>query len=132
MIGVNKCKTSVVGITSDYFMFLCDATGMGGNRSAVSNAQLQQLHEKLHQQNDGTIPLNFMPTAPGHDPSAPNAKGCMPRQSPRNPQTEQFLDMLGLPYNLEQQSRQVPAAAPLSRCHLLNAIIVAHSVSSTA
>lgn len=79
---------------------------MGGSRSAVSNAQLQQLKENLQQQNNGAIPLNFVPTAPGHDPSTPNAKGRMPRQSPRNPQTEQFLEMLGLPYNLDQQSRQ--------------------------
>ncbi|DBA70331.1 TPA: hypothetical protein ACH3X2_011753 [Trebouxia sp. C0005] len=80
--------------------------GMGGSRSAVSDAQLQQLTEKLQQQNSGAIPLNFVPTAPGHDPSAPNAKGRMPRQSPRNPQTERFLEMLGLPYNLDQQFRQ--------------------------
>ena len=87
---------------------------MGGSRSAVSDAQLQQLKEKLQQQDNGTIPLNFVPTAPGHDPSAPNAKGRMPRQSPRNPQTEQFLEMLGLPYNLDQQSRQfVPPSESL-------------------
>ena len=87
---------------------------MGGSRNAVSNAQLQQLKEKLQQQNSGAIPLNFVPTAPGHDPSAPNPKGRMPRASPRNPQTEQFLEMLGLPYNLDQQSRQfVPPSESL-------------------
>ena len=87
---------------------------MGGSRSAVSDAQLQQLKEKLQQQGNGTIPLNFVPTAPGHDPLAPNANGRMPRQSPRNPQTEQFLEMLGLPYNLDQQSRQfVPPSESL-------------------
>ncbi len=90
------------------------SAGMGGTRSAVSNAQLQQLKEKLQQQNSGAIPLNFVPTAPGHDPSTPNPKGRMPRQSPRNPQTERFLEMLGLPYNLDQQSRQfVPPSESL-------------------
>lgn len=90
------------------------SAGMGGTRSAVSNAQLQQLKEMLQQQNSGAIPLNFVPTAPGHDPSTPNPKGRMPRQSPRNPQTERFLEMLGLPYNLDQQSRQfVPPSESL-------------------
>lgn len=71
----------------------------------MSNAQLQQLKEKLQQQNNGAVPLNFVHTSPGHDPAASNPKGHMPRQSPRNPQTEQFLEMLGLPYNLDQQFR---------------------------
>lgn len=85
---------------------------MGGNRSAVSNAQLESLQETLQQTNNGAVPQSFVPTAPGHDPSRPVPKGRMPRSSPRNPQTEQFLKMLGLPYNLDQQQQpQEPAVA---------------------
>ncbi|KAL3132875.1 hypothetical protein ABBQ38_006795 [Trebouxia sp. C0009 RCD-2024] len=85
--------------------------GMGGNRSAVPNAQLDSLREELQQNNNGTVPHNFVRTAPGHDPSKPKPRGRMPRSSPRNPQTEQFLDMLGLPYNLDQQQPQTHAVA---------------------
>ncbi len=102
---------------------------MGGTRSAVSNAQLQQLKQKLQQQNSGAIPLNFAPTAPGHDPSAPNPKGRMPRQSPRNPQTERFLEMLGLPYNLDQQSRQF---VPHSRLLLGSAAVRSQDLTCAA
>lgn len=102
----HQCCNAYIDMT-----VVCDMAGMGGNRSAVSNDELQQLREKLQQHNGGTIPQNFVPTAPGHDPSAPNPQGRMPRQSPRNPQTEQFLDMLGLPYNLD---RQAPSAVASS------------------
>ncbi len=108
------------------------SAGMGGSRSAVSNAELQQLKEKLQQQNSGAIPLNFVPTAPGHDPSASNPKGRMPRQSPRNPQTERFLEMLGLPYNLDQQSRQfVPPSESLLCAEYLGALGNSENASRT-
>ena len=86
--------------------------GMGGNRTAVSNAQLASLREQVQQTNNGVIPHNFVRTASGHDPSSPNPRGRMPQSSPRNPQTEQFLDMLGLTYNLDQQAYLKPAVAP--------------------
>lgn len=105
---------------------------MGGNRTAVPNAQLESLREQLQQTNNGVIPQNFTQTAPGHSASGPNPRGRMPQSSPRNPQTEQILAMLGLPYNLDQQASQKPAVTPpgvtaeLLRCvckifeHLLN------------
>ena len=37
-------------------------------------------------------------------------QGRMPQSSPRNPQTVAFLDMLGLPYNLDPAA---PVLAPL-------------------
>ena len=57
------------------------------------------------------IPLNFQPTVPSHDPSAVSkqrVQGRMPQQAIRNPQTVAFLEMLGLPYNLDHD-----ATAPL-------------------
>ena len=84
---------------------------MGGNRSAVSNAQLDSLRETVQQTNSGAVPQNFVQTATGHDPSRPVPKGRMPRSSSRNPQTEQFLNTLGLPYNLDLRQPQTPAVA---------------------
>lgn len=87
---------------------LC-TSGMGGKRSAVPNAQLDQMRQKLQQQpGQGAIPRNFAPTAPAHDPTAPQQRGRMPQQAIRNPQTEHYLDMLGLPYNLDQRPQQMP------------------------
>ena len=82
---------------------------MGGKRSAVPNAQLEQMRQKLQQQpGQGAVPRNFVPTAPAHNPAAPQQRGRMPQQAVRNPQTEQFLDLLGLSYNLDQVARVVP------------------------
>ena len=106
-----QCCIRVLFFGSFHSTVLSCFAGMGGNRSAVSNAQLDSLREKLQQNNSGAVPHNFVRTAPGHDPAKPDARGRMPRSSPRNPQTEQFLDMLGLPYNLEQRQPQTNAAA---------------------
>ena len=84
---------------------------MGGNRSAVSNAQLDAIREQLQQNNNGAVPQNFVRTASGHDSSSPNPRGRMPRSNSRNPQTEQFLDMLGLPFNLDQRQPRPTAVA---------------------
>lgn len=49
------------------------------------------------------VPLNFEQTAPAYDPANPRMqRGRMPTDSLRNPQTVAFLDMLGLPYNLDR------------------------------
>ena len=61
-----------------------------------------------------TIPQNFAPTAPAYDPAGPQ-RGRMPQRLLTNPQTVQLLEMLGLPYNLEQGGVAGPgpsAAAP--------------------
>ena len=46
------------------------------------------------------IPENFEPTAKGHDESERQRRRVMPVQYIRNPQTERFLQMLGIPFNL--------------------------------
>jgi len=51
------------------------------------------------------IPENFTPTAEGHNPQ--NRKRWMPKMDLLNPQTEQFLDMLELPYNLNYGNRAI-------------------------
>ena len=95
---------------------------MGGNRSAISDAQLETLHQQLQQQSNGVIPQNFASTAQGHDPKAPKIRAYMPQKSIRNPQTEQFLDMLGLPYNLDHQAPVAPSAMPSSKCSMLQQV----------
>ena len=95
---------------------------MGGGRSTLSNSQLESLHETVQQTNNGAVPQNFTRTALGHDSSRPITKGKMPRSSPRNPQTEQFLDMLGLPYSLDQQPPQTPAVTAQG-VHLVSGLL---------
>ena len=97
---------------------------MGGGRSTVPNAQLDSLQKTIRQINNGAVPQNFVPTASGHDPLRPIPKGTMPRSSLRNPQTEQFLDMLGLPYNLDQRQPQSLAVAAQGVTHLSICCIV--------
>ena len=95
-------------------------SGMGGKRSAVPNARLDEVRQKLSQQaGQGAIPLNFSPTAPAHDPEAPQQRGRMPQQAVRNPQTEQLLSMLDLPYNLDQRRKTAPGQGDTCffRCH---------------
>ena len=46
--------------------------GVGGKRSAVSNAQLEQMQQQLQQQpGQAVVPCNFVPTAPAHDRTQP-------------------------------------------------------------
>lgn len=111
----NASKNAATELSSHHCLrgstMLSSIAGMGGNRSAVSNAQLDAIPEQLQQNNNGAIPHNFVRTASGHDPSSANHRGRMPRSSPRNPQTEQFLEMLGLPFNLDQRQPRPTAVA---------------------
>ena len=92
---------------------LCDLQAWTASAGAVPNAQLEQMQQKLQQQpSQGAVPRNFVPTAAAHDPAAPQQQGRMPQQAVRNPQTEQFLDLLGLPYNLDHVARVVPGNPP--------------------
>jgi len=50
------------------------------------------------------VPDDFVQTAPPHDASAPPRRGRMPPAPLRNPQTEAFLALLGLPYNLDHDA----------------------------
>ena len=51
------------------------------------------------------VPDNFEPTAPG--PSGQGAPGRMPQAARRSPQTLAFLELLGLPYNLDPAAQQL-------------------------
>ena len=55
----------------------------------------------LSERGSATIPDNFAPTAPAHNPQLPRGGGAPFPQSHRNPQTVQFLDMLGLEFRLD-------------------------------
>ena len=59
------------------------------------------------------IPENFEPTAKGHDEAEGQRRRVMPVQDIRNPQTERFLQMLGIPFNLHYGDRR---SSP-SVCH---------------
>lgn len=77
--------------------------GMGGMRSGPKASDKQFVEQLLEQRGSQAIPHNFQPTVPAYNPTAqgPKAKGRMPTQSIRNPQTVELLDMLQLPYNLD-------------------------------
>eukprot|EP00898_Chlorokybus_atmophyticus_P000848 jgi/Chlat1/1764/Chrsp134S02112 len=58
------------------------------------------------------VPLNFAPTAPVHDPRSNRRRGNPSAlREVRNPQTEEFLNMLDLPYNLDHGARSSGGAA---------------------
>lgn len=111
---------------------------------APSPEELAEVQRLLAERNGGdAVPLNFVPTAPAFDPTAPHMRtGRMPQvglgvalrrvclclagqgcdcraeaaferrawllspaqHAVRNPQTVAFLDMLGLPYNLDHEA----------------------------
>ncbi|PSC75631.1 lariat debranching enzyme [Micractinium conductrix] len=70
---------------------------------APTAAALAEVERLLGERNGGaTVPQNFQLTAPPFDPNDPRMKqGHMPQRPVRNPQTEAFLSMLDLPYNLD-------------------------------
>jgi hypothetical protein len=83
--------------------------GMGGGRSGASEADLAAVRATLAARGGAAVPPNFEQTAPG--PSG--RPGRMPQRAQRSPQTEAFLQLLGLPYNLDgpDPGRGPPAAA---------------------
>ena len=83
--------------------------GMGGGRSGASEADLAAVRAALAARGGAAVPPNFEQTAPG--PSG--RPGRMPQRAQRSPQTEAFLQILGLPYNLDapDPGRGAPAAA---------------------
>ena len=74
---------------------------MGGQVRGTTTEQARAMKDLLAARGGPTIPQNFAPTAPAYDPARPQ-RGRMPQRLLRNPQTVQFLEMLGLPYNLER------------------------------
>eukprot|EP00195_Chlamydomonas_chlamydogama_P006070 CAMPEP_0202906198 /NCGR_PEP_ID=MMETSP1392-20130828/37749_1 /ASSEMBLY_ACC=CAM_ASM_000868 /TAXON_ID=225041 /ORGANISM="Chlamydomonas chlamydogama, Strain SAG 11-48b" /LENGTH=488 /DNA_ID=CAMNT_0049594589 /DNA_START=295 /DNA_END=1761 /DNA_ORIENTATION=+ len=86
--------------------------GMGGLRSGAKPEDLDFVRAALQAKGDASIPLNFTQTAPPYEAPAsghpgfkvPHQRGRMPQQPVRNPQTQQLLDMLGLPYNLDHSA----------------------------
>lgn len=63
----------------------------------------------IQERGSAAIPDNFVRTAPTYE--GRKRRGSMPRRPLRNPQTVAFLQMLGLPYNLE------PPPDPLAGTH---------------
>ena len=57
------------------------------------------------------IPLNFAPTVEGFQTGSRSGRPRMPQSDVRNPQTEQFLELLGIPYNLHYGGKEVPSVS---------------------
>ena len=89
------------------------AAGMGGARARASEADAAFVRAALAARGGAAVPDNFQATAPG--PSG--RPGRMPQAAQRSPQTTAFLELLGLPYNLEpalalRGDGATPAPAP--------------------
>ena len=87
--------------------------GMGGLRAGASEADVVFARAALAARGGAAVPDNFAAVAPG--PSG--RPGRMPQAAQRSPQTAAFLELLGLPYNLEPAPAQfgcgyVPDTAP--------------------
>lgn len=72
---------------------------MGGHRGAAAEADVAYVRAALAAHGGAAVPDNFELTAPG--PSEEGAPGRMPQAAQRSPQTLAFLELLGLPYNLD-------------------------------
>ncbi|EFN55283.1 hypothetical protein CHLNCDRAFT_57928 [Chlorella variabilis] len=67
--------------------------------------ELAEVRRRLEERGGAAVPRNFVRTVPAYDPSQPQMRsGTMPQQAVRNPQTVAFLELLGLPYNLEHEA----------------------------
>ncbi|MEW5305155.1 MAG: hypothetical protein WDW36_007716 [Sanguina aurantia] len=93
--------------------------GMGSAREGPSQADLLFVKEAMSQRGGaGVSPDTFVPTAPAHDASVKSKqRPTMPVFPLRNPQTEAFLQMLQLPYDLAHgapnpHARANPNASP--------------------
>ena len=75
---------------------------------STTTEQARAMKDLLAARGGPTIPQNFATTAPAYDPAGPQ-RGRMPQRLLRNPQTVHFLEMLGLPYNLERGGVAGPA-----------------------
>lgn len=91
-----SCKT---GISEDDVQFVSDALDRHGRK----------------------IPNNFEQTAQPFTPHGGRERGSMPRSDSRNPQTENFLEMLGLPYNLHygNEKRQYRVRVCMTGPHIM-------------
>lgn len=95
-------------------------SGMGGFRDEVTSEGMDCVSQALQKAGGARIPSNFQITAPVHTPQA--RRGSMPRRAFRNPQTEAFLSLLDLPYNLEPNIINLPRkllACSFLSCHFL-------------
>lgn len=76
------------------------------HNSSISQQAIQEARNMMYKAcPGGKIPTNFLPTAAAHDDNGNGGggrrrMGVMPAHELRNPQTEQFLGMIGLEYNL--------------------------------
>lgn len=83
--------------------------GMGGTRTGPSEADTAFVRAALADRGGATIPSNFVRTARGHDPKDPSMRrGRMPQSSPRNPQSEALLNLIGVSFNLDTNALPMP------------------------
>lgn len=80
------------------------AAGMGGRRSGAGEADVAHVRAALAARGGAAVPDNFEPNARG--PGGEDALGRMPQAAQRSPQTLAFLELLGLPYNLDPEPWQ--------------------------
>jgi len=72
--------------------------------SSISQQAIKETRDLMYKAyHGGRIPNNFVPTAAAHNDKGGGGRrrGMMPAYELRNPQTEQFLGMIGLGYNLD-------------------------------
>ncbi|CAL8465238.1 g4773 [Coccomyxa elongata] len=81
--------------------------GMGALRRGPNPEDVRYVREAVAARGGPEVPQNFAPTAPGHDGRM--RRGVMPSRPVHNPQTVAFLEMLGLPYNLDDSSATTAA-----------------------
>mmetsp|Transcript_4438 Transcript_4438/g.12800 ORF Transcript_4438/g.12800 Transcript_4438/m.12800 type:complete len:740 (-) Transcript_4438:2240-4459(-) len=87
--------------------------GMGGARNGASEADLAFVQSALAARGGTVIPDNFVRTAKAYDPKDPAMqRGRMPQSSPRNPQSEALLQLIGVPYNLDPPDELLPGPPP--------------------
>ena len=90
----------------------------GGARNMLTPEALASVAEALQRAGGPRIPLNFQSTAAAHNPSV-KQQGVMPQTQIRNPQTLAFLEMLGLPYNLDHRAPRQPGVHSFCALSLL-------------
>ncbi|KAK9834807.1 hypothetical protein WJX81_000122 [Elliptochloris bilobata] len=78
--------------------------GLGGHRGGASEADVAAVRAALAARGGAAVPENFQATTPG--PSG--RPGRMPQSVQRSLQTAAFLELLGLPYNLEPGGGAAP------------------------
>eukprot|EP00879_Flechtneria_rotunda_P016090 GHRR01016831.1.p1 GENE.GHRR01016831.1~~GHRR01016831.1.p1 ORF type:complete len:285 (+),score=131.96 GHRR01016831.1:123-977(+) len=80
-----------------------------GGRAGPAAEDLAFVNTLFEERGTTAIPNNFVQTAPAYNSSTGRTRGNMPRADLRNPQTEAFLQLLGLEYNLHHAANSSAA-----------------------